>query len=137
MVQREAAERYLAPPGTKARSAVSVFLQSAYTREPGHRVAKSCFFPAPAVDSALLKLSRKDRPYRFVQDDRAVIRSLFVHRRKQLGRLVRGNARLQKWLSEAQDLGVQGTDRPEDLPLEAWMLLGNILNESKTDEDVE
>gem|GEM_PF-5681692 len=47
MLQQEAAQRYVAQPGTKSFGAISIFLQSAYAVAPGHKVEPSCFFPAP------------------------------------------------------------------------------------------
>ena len=51
MLQQEAAQRYVAQPGTKAFGAISIFLQSAYTVAPGHKVEPSWFFPRPDIVS--------------------------------------------------------------------------------------
>ena len=45
MLQREAAARYTARPGTKDFSAISIFVQSACDVAPGHPVAAACFYP--------------------------------------------------------------------------------------------
>src|SRR5664279_1641922 len=65
MLQREAANRYTARPGTKSYGAISIFLQSAYAFAPGHRVAASCFHPRPDVDSCLQVFERAAAPVQF------------------------------------------------------------------------
>src|ERR1022692_1205200 len=63
MLQREAADRYTASPGTRNFGAISIFLQAAYDTAPGHRVSASCFYPRPDVGSTLLHIVRKADPH--------------------------------------------------------------------------
>jgi len=133
MLQLEAAERYAAQPGTKAFGAVSVFLQSAYEIAPGHRVAGSCFYPRPDVDSYLLHLVRREQPFVFSAETQAVIRGCFQQRRKQLGSLLRsgvgvGSGSLSKsatanWLDELAAAGFSPKTRPEAVPIALWQKL--------------
>ncbi|KXU34337.1 16S rRNA methyltransferase [Cephaloticoccus capnophilus] len=130
MLQLEAAERYAAQPGTKAFGAVSIFLQSAYEIAPGHRVAGTCFYPRPDVDSYLLHLVRRERPFVFSTETQAVIRACFQQRRKQLGSLLRGvsggplpqNA-AANWLDELAAAGFSPKTRPEAVPISLWQKL--------------
>jgi 16S rRNA (adenine1518-N6/adenine1519-N6)-dimethyltransferase len=125
MLQKEAADRYLAQPGTKAFGAISVFVQAAVDRQPGHRVSRGCFHPMPEVDSVLLHLVRKDAPHVFAPGTRARIRRLFQQRRKQLGSLCRGDPILEGWLARlGSELGIPPGTRPEAVPIEGWLLLG-------------
>jgi len=130
MLQLEAAERYAAQPGTKAFGAVSIFLQSAYALAPGHRVAGSCFYPKPDVDSYLLHLVRRERPFVFSPETQAVIRACFQQRRKQLGSLLRGVASATlppnataAWLDELAAAGFSSKTRPEAVPIALWQKL--------------
>ena len=124
MLQKEAADRYLAQPGSKSFGAISVFVQAAFDRQPGHRVSRGCFHPVPDVDSVLLHLARKERPHVFTADSRGRIRRLFQQRRKQLGALCRGDAGLEAWLQRMEmKLGVSPSTRPEAVPIEGWLLL--------------
>ncbi|KXU36815.1 16S rRNA methyltransferase [Cephaloticoccus primus] len=122
MLQLEAAERYAAQPGTKAFGAVSIFLQSAYEVAPGHRVSGSCFYPRPDVDSCLLHLVRRVRPFRFSLKTQQVIRACFQQRRKQLGSLLRGKLPDggQGWLAELEAAGFSAQTRPEQVPVALW-----------------
>lgn len=122
MLQLEAAERYAARPGTKLFGAISIFLQAAYDVAPGHRVAGSCFYPRPDVDSCLLHLVRKPEPHVFSAANRALIRSCFQQRRKQLGAILRnrlpdGGA---AWLARLTAAGLSATTRPEAVPVSLW-----------------
>jgi 16S rRNA (adenine1518-N6/adenine1519-N6)-dimethyltransferase len=83
MVQREVAERFFAPPGTKAYGAVSVLVQLASRRTGFHPVSRSVFRPAPNVDSALVAFRRTSLPPGFDRVKR-IVRAAFAHRRKTL-----------------------------------------------------
>ncbi len=122
MLQKEAADRYAATPGSKTFGAISIFLQSAYDVAPGHPVAATCFHPRPEIDSCLMNLRRRERPFVFSRAARNLIREVFQHRRKQIGSLLRG--RLPEdgraWLEAA---AVAPTARPEQISIAAWQQL--------------
>jgi 16S rRNA (adenine1518-N6/adenine1519-N6)-dimethyltransferase len=83
MVQREAAERLFAEPGTKAYGAVSVLVQLAAERTGFHPVSRTVFRPRPNVDSALVALRRRELPPTF-GEIKQVVEASFAHRRKTL-----------------------------------------------------
>ena len=83
MVQREVADRFFAPPGTKEYGAVSVLVQLAAERTGFHPVSRWVFQPPPNVDSALVAFRRKELPADFPRLKRVVAAS-FAHRRKTL-----------------------------------------------------
>lgn len=125
MLQQEAAQRYVAQPGTKAFGAISIFLQSAYAVAPGHKVEPSCFFPRPDIDSYLLHLVRRDDPFIFPAETKALIRACFQQRRKQIGGLLRerlpdGGA---AWIKELEASGFSAQSRPEAIPVSVWQRL--------------
>jgi 16S rRNA (adenine1518-N6/adenine1519-N6)-dimethyltransferase len=122
MLQREAAQRYAAQPGSKDYGAISIFLQAAYDVAPGHRVDASCFLPRPDVESYLLVLTRRAVPEIFPPAAKALIRSCFQQRRKQIGGLLRG--RLPDggaaWLGRLASAGLGPQSRPEQIPVALW-----------------
>jgi len=125
MLQQEAAQRYVAAPGSKAFGAISIFLQAAYAGAPGHKVAAACFFPRPDVASVLLHLVRRPQPVIFPPGVKALIRACFQQRRKQVGALVRdrlprGGA---EWLEQLAAHGLSFQARPEAIPVAAWAAL--------------
>ena len=128
MLQQEAAQRYAAKPGSKSFGAISVFLQAAYDLAPGHKVAAACFYPRPEVESHLLNLVRKSSPFVFPAEMKALIRSCFQQRRKQIGALLRarlsGNA--TGWRELLHEAGLSEQTRPEAIPVEWWVKLSAL-----------
>jgi 16S rRNA (adenine1518-N6/adenine1519-N6)-dimethyltransferase len=127
MMQKEAADRLTAQPGSKAYSAVSIFLSAAYERSHLHKVARSCFYPVPGVDSCLLHLVRKAQPVTFSKGSRELIRSLFTQRRKQIRALMAPYPHLQPWLDQLPGFGASPASRPEAIPLKAYLALDRYL----------
>lgn len=125
MLQQEAAQRYVAQPGSKSFGAISVFLQSAYAVAPGHKVEAACFFPRPDIDSYLLHLVRLPAPFVFRPEVKALIRSCFQQRRKQIGGLLRDRLpdHGATWLAHLNAAGCSAQTRPEAIPAELWRLL--------------
>ncbi len=122
MLQQEAAQRYAAQPGTKAFGAISIFLQSAYTVEPGHKVPASCFHPAPDVESYLFNLARRSEPFVFAPPVKRVIRMCFQQRRKQIGSLLKHHLpdAGAAWLPGFAEVGLDHRARPEQISLALW-----------------
>ena len=86
MVQREIADRLRARPGTREYGAVSVIAQLACEVEMLRSVDRAVFVPRPRVDSALLRLSRRNDGPAAGGWTRQVVRAAFAHRRKGLAR---------------------------------------------------
>ena len=85
LVQLEVAERVAAPPG--GMSYLSVFAQNVAEAEVLARVPAQAFEPAPAVDSAILRLRRRDAPTVPVgarESFYRVVQAGFRQRRKQV-----------------------------------------------------
>lgn len=87
MMQREVADRISAHPNTKAYGSLSIAVQYYMTAKVAFIVPRTVFVPAPNVDSAILKMVRRERPAVEVQDEKfffKVSKASFVHRRKTL-----------------------------------------------------
>jgi 16S rRNA (adenine1518-N6/adenine1519-N6)-dimethyltransferase len=84
MVQREIADRLRAKPGTKAYGSASVLVQLACEVEMLRAVDPAVFVPRPRVGSALIRLTRTGQVAS--EDQTAVVRLGFAHRRKSLAR---------------------------------------------------
>jgi len=87
MMQREVADRISAQPNTKAYGSLSIAVQYYMTAKVAFIVPRTVFVPAPNVDSAILKMVRRDQPAVAVQDEKfffKVSKASFVHRRKTL-----------------------------------------------------
>lgn len=87
MMQKEVADRISAQPNTKAYGSLSIAVQYYMTAKVAFIVPRIVFVPAPNVDSAILKMVRREQPAVEVQDEKfffKVSKASFVHRRKTL-----------------------------------------------------
>jgi 16S rRNA (adenine1518-N6/adenine1519-N6)-dimethyltransferase len=135
-VQTEVADRLRATPGSPAHGLLSIWAARLYEIEVVRRVPASCFWPAPEVESTVVRLRLRARPLaepdslpRFI----AVTRVLMSHRRKQLRRALREwrpgprpeiAADEPGWIER---LGLDPTARPETLTVEDWVRLADAL----------
>ncbi|TAG27082.1 MAG: ribosomal RNA small subunit methyltransferase A [Verrucomicrobia bacterium] len=132
MLQYEAAQRYMAKPGSKLFGSISIFLQSAFDVQPGHKVSGHCFHPRPDVESYLFNLLRKERPFTFPRRSKLAIRACFQQRRKQIGTLLRGRLADggKAWIETLVAAGLSPTVRPEDIPLALWQTFPRLGEEA-------
>ena len=123
MLQAEAAQRYVAREGSKLFGGISIFLQSAYAVDPGHRVGAGCFHPRPDVESFLLNLGRLPAPFVFPAETKAHIRACFQQRRKQVGSILRDRlpaAAAEAWFARLATAGCSAQSRAEQIPVALW-----------------
>lgn len=87
MMQREVADRISAQPNSKSYGSLSIAMQYYMTAKVAFIVPRTVFVPAPNVDSAILKMTRRDKPAVEVKDEPfffKVSKASFTHRRKTL-----------------------------------------------------
>ena len=87
MMQREVADRISAQPNSKSYGSLSIAVQYYMTAKVAFIVPRTVFVPAPNVDSAILKMVRRDQPAVEVKDESLffkVSKASFTHRRKTL-----------------------------------------------------
>lgn len=92
LVQREVAERVVAPPGSETYGALSVNVQSVANAELVFKVPAGAFSPPPKVESAVLRITPRSDPVVDEGDEaayRTMVQAAFGLRRKQLRRVVR------------------------------------------------
>ncbi|AOM84628.1 16S rRNA (adenine(1518)-N(6)/adenine(1519)-N(6))-dimethyltransferase RsmA [Salisediminibacterium beveridgei] len=85
MMQKEVAERIAAVPGSKNYGSLSIAVQYYAEAETVFHVSKTVFVPQPNVDSAILRLTKRDKPPVEVIDEAyffALIQGAFTQRRK-------------------------------------------------------
>ncbi len=120
LVQREVAERIVAPPGTADWGPLSIRLQSHFVPKLGRSVPPSLFWPRPAVESSVVRLElREDRvpPGERAALDRLVA-DLFQHRRQGLARvLARSFGDRDRAIAALEGLGLDARERAENLDL--------------------
>lgn len=137
MMQREVADRISAMPNTKAYGSLSIAVQYYMTAKVSFIVPRTVFVPAPNVDSAILKMVRRDQPVVSVQDEDfffRVSKVAFVHRRKTLwnnltshfGKSEDTKAKLEKALEIAK---IKPSIRGEALSIPDFASLADALKE--------
>ena len=87
MMQREVADRISAQPNSKSYGSLSIAVQYYMTAKVAFIVPRTVFVPAPNVDSAILKMVRRDQLAVGVKDEAfffKVSKASFTHRRKTL-----------------------------------------------------
>lgn len=134
MVQREVADRILAPHGNKAYGALAVGVRSVAAAERVLNVSRSAFRPVPDVESSVVRIvphvpARLDE--RTEGDLRVLTRAAFGQRRKQFQRILRDAYRLDADAVAGleRELGVDLRDRPETFPPEGFVALARALRE--------
>ncbi len=132
MVQKEVADRMQTGPGSKDYGALSLAVQ--YYAKPYivANVPPNCFMPRPRVGSAVIRLTRHERPPVEVSDERLmfdIIRASFNQRRKTLVNGLNNSDRLKvpkEVISKAvEQLGKGAGVRGEALTLEEFARLSN------------
>ncbi|WP_298402937.1 16S rRNA (adenine(1518)-N(6)/adenine(1519)-N(6))-dimethyltransferase RsmA [uncultured Chloroflexus sp.] len=138
LVQWEVAQRICAGPGDYSvlTHAIQFYAEPAIVA----RVPASSFFPAPAVDSAIVRLQRRPQPAVTVADVNALFRLIkagFLHARKQLGNaLPSGLAALgvditrEQVVAALRTAGIDPQRRAETVTLAEWANLLAVLIES-------
>lgn len=125
MVQEEVARRMTASAGSKEYGSLTVFLNYFADVEYGFKVSRSCFFPAPKVDSAVVILYPKPPPLLPELEVKFFLltRTAFQQRRKMLRKSL-------KELYSGEDIskilelqGLSPAARPEEVSLENFLNL--------------
>ena len=138
MVQKEVADRMQVGPGTKDYGALSLAVQYYAKPEIVANVPPNCFMPRPNVGSAVIRLTRYEKPPVEAEDEKymfSIIRASFNQRRKTLinGLLNAGNLGVTKEdiLEVLEEMGLSATIRGEALTLEQFAEFSNKLGKKK------
>lgn len=139
MMQKEVAERIQAKPKSKAYGSLSIAVQYYMEASIAFIVPKTAFVPQPNVDSAILKLERRQQPLVEVKDEDfffKVVKAAFQLRRKTLwNNLLHtfGKDEATKaWLEQSLSLAeIDPKRRGETLSIEEFAFLANHMLECK------
>lgn len=133
MMQKEVADRISAEPGTKAYGSLSIAVQYYMEAKLAFIVPKTVFVPQPNVDSAILKLTRRETPAVAVTDEKEffkLTKSAFQLRRKTLWNNLQNtygkDEDTKAWLRNSLEAsGIDPTRRGETLSLAEFARLSN------------
>ncbi|MGB9810676.1 MAG: ribosomal RNA small subunit methyltransferase A, partial [Dictyoglomus turgidum] len=125
--QKEMAERLTSSPGSKKYSPLSILLHITYSYEIISKVSPSCFFPAPEVESVVLKLKFNPKLDKIYNKEFffKLIKESFNQRRKfLLNNLERAFPSID-WKYVFTELNIDGKIRAEELSPEGYITLSN------------
>ncbi len=132
MVQKEAADRLCAVPGSRACGAVSAAVS--YFAEPQilFGVERASFHPQPNVDSAVIRLNIRKEPAIQIQSEKnffALVKAAFGQRRKTvLNSVTAGLSYSKEQVAQALErAGIQPNARAEQLTMEQLAAFSNEL----------
>ena len=134
MVQKEVADRMQCGPGSKDYGALSLAVQYYAKPEIVANVPPNCFMPRPNVGSAVIRLTRHEKPQVEVTDEKLMfrlIRASFNQRRKTLVNGLK-NASDLSFTKEQIEAAIEAIGQPltirgEALTLEQFAQLANQL----------
>ena len=132
MVQKEAADRLAAAPGTRASSAISCAVSYYATSKMMFTAAPGSFYPAPKVTSAVVRMEIRPTPAVQVEDEEgyfALVRAAFGQRRKTAANAIASGLGMPKDAVTAaiEAAGFDARIRPEALTLEDFAKIQNAL----------
>jgi 16S rRNA (adenine1518-N6/adenine1519-N6)-dimethyltransferase len=135
MLQKEVADRIAAKPGTKEYGSLSIAIQFYTEAEVVMVVPKTVFMPQPNVDSAVIRLTKRNQPlYPVISEDFffTVTRGSFVQRRKTIlnnlmSSLPNGKEKKEMILSALQEAEIEPNRRGESLSIKEFALLSDAL----------
>jgi 16S rRNA (adenine1518-N6/adenine1519-N6)-dimethyltransferase len=130
MLQKEVADRITTGPGSKDYGSLSVMVQYYCGAAKLFEVPPSAFTPEPKVQSAVIKLTMRERPAVAVADEArffALVRAAFAQRRKTILNNLKAAARAlefkQPLESALEAASVSPQRRAETLSLEEFAAL--------------
>lgn len=129
MIQKEVGERIVAPAGSKEYGALSVICQYACEVEKLVDVGRKCFYPAPKVDSVVIKLKMKQNDEYSINNPKIfwrIIKGIFTSRRKTLKNSLKITGFSEAVIAKTEkelDLGIRG----EIMNMTQFSNLSNII----------
>ncbi|GEL94994.1 ribosomal RNA small subunit methyltransferase A [Cellulomonas composti] len=136
MVQAEVADRLVAPPGSRTYGVPSAKVAWFAAARRTATVGRSVFWPAPNVDSALVRLDRREPPTTSATREQvfAVVDAAFAQRRKMLrSALAPWAGSTEAALAALTAAGVDPQSRGEQVDVVAFARVAAALAEASVD----
>jgi 16S rRNA (adenine1518-N6/adenine1519-N6)-dimethyltransferase len=130
LVQKEVGDRLVAIPGSKAYGALSIRVQYLASCELICDVPARSFYPQPKVDSVIIRLRPRtlEHPANNPRQLETLIKLGFASRRKMLHNNLKSLIKIADLTPILEQLKFNPQCRAEDLSLEEWILLSNVLS---------
>jgi len=128
MVQKEVALRLSANPGNKEYGAISVILNYYFDIEYLFTVSRNCFYPVPNVESAVIKLSKKEKLITLNDNEKfkKIVNDAFKQKRKTIkNNLLNYNLNIIENILNKYNLSLNS--RAEEISYEIYVEIANNL----------
>ncbi|HYV33440.1 MAG TPA: rRNA adenine dimethyltransferase family protein, partial [Candidatus Limnocylindria bacterium] len=131
LTQKEVAQNIIAKPGHLSILAISVQLFG--KPEIVQIVQARSFYPAPKVDSAVIKIDLFKKPKYDLPDEARffkILKACFAGKRKQIHNTMVNNLHLEKSqaLEILASLKIKPAARPQELSIEQWIALNDMID---------
>ena len=130
MVQSEMADRMFATVGSKDYSSLSIFVQFHANFNTSFKVAATCFYPKPQVDSKVVQLTLRPSPIEDSDSFFVLVRRGFQQRRKMLRVSLQSLYPASALEHALLSAGAKTDARPEALSLDQWIAFYQALRKS-------
>lgn len=132
MVQKEAAERICALPGTRNSGAISLAVRYYGYPQVLFNVGRGSFVPTPNVDSSVIKINMSNTNAQKVNNKKMffkVVRAAFSQRRKNILNSIGAGLKISKenLKSVLEKINIDSTKRAEQLKMEDFINISNNL----------
>ena len=141
-IQKELADRIMAVPSTKDYSALSIWVQSVAEVELIRELPPTVFWPAPKVDSAIIRIRPQKEKRQRIPDlafYHTFVRALFFHRRKYLRSVLSSAFKRELEKSDIDEVlessPFHAEMRAEQLQVEEIQQLSELFRQKLTEKD--
>lgn len=132
MIQKEVAERILARPSTSEYGGLSVKIQLMAEVKIVANVSRNSFIPRPNVDSALLRLERRDQRLEARERQRffKMIGAAFSKKRKTVYNSLSSGLNIDKEQTKSllEQAGINPIKRPQDIGIDDYLRLFSLID---------
>ena len=128
LIQKEVAERICAEPGTKKAGAITYFVKYYADSKIIANVPKEYFIPSPEVESAIVKITKRDKKVVEVKNEKLffeIIKTNFTQRRKTILNSLSTIIDKETLKNILKECKIEETARGENLSLDQFALIAN------------
>ena len=134
LIQKEVAERICAEPGTKKAGAITYYVKYYADSKIVANVPKECFIPSPEVESAVVKITKRDEKAVKVDNEKLffeIIKTNFTQRRKTILNSLSGIIDKEMLKNILKECKIEEAARGENLSLEDFAKIANLFEKMK------
>lgn len=131
IMQDEVARRITAAPGSKLFGSITLFLQFYAELAYLFPIKRTCFYPVPGVDSAVVRLRSHKPPLEQGAPLHDMVRLAFAQRRKMMRKTLGSKYGSERVEIALEQIGAPPTARPEELSLDQFVELWTLLSKEQ------